>query len=677
MRSVKELTLEIQKDYSLIQSRMEASGYVEYFTAKTKKQIDEELLLLQKDRTCKSDSIDAFPFLEGFKAEQIGKILRDEPYNVNFLEGFRCALNIIIDDKTSGVSMREKIHEFIEEPDRFGTESVNGFALKSGLDTNASTSHVNSHRKKKIDCLVLKCPRNPFKSTEMVHEMIVCLEALNKLRALDPPVMNFSYGYESFTCGGPIAGKNKKVVEWCLPGSTQVAYALYENVYNPIPMSNVKNGKEFILYYIHCVLGLKIANELYDFTHYDAHHENVLLMDYSNKSFYVEFNFNGKRIFVKSKGRIPMFIDYGMSHIKVTSETNNVINCGIIDPNGGFAAMGIPSDQSNCMSDTYKLVCMVMTFTNKKDVKDMCRKILGYFYGKLEITVSEMNYIMAQQWNARFHIPKNIIDPSWNMTDLAIHCITIAVNLNKDYVVSIRPKNVLGCGEFCRSKEQSLKMISEDNINIPTAFDLYETRNDPIFQELLSRFQSNPQATYNFEELKMQPFLTTNYNEKFYPVKDDQKFIYSHKDTIMKSIVNIAKTLEDLNNLNKNIEYIKLCHNYQPNLFRMLLTRLIQKQDYIMSKILTIFDYIISGQNILAKIVFGVNKSEYTSDEISLAQKHNLYDLSATYNDVLGIMRLLANNQNQVLQVEPNVELQKSNEKSTSFYGKLKNYFGF
>jgi hypothetical protein len=637
MLSVQQLSENIQIYDSQSGQRRSTDGYIDHSSIRTLEQVNYENNLLNQDRSCKSDMYEAFPFLEGLQLDILGEKLKDEVYNGDVLEAIRCALNIIIDNKeTNNISIREKIHELISNPVRFGTSSVNGYALKTGLESAANHT-FNNHLKKKVDLFVLKCPRNPYKSLEMVHEMVVCLEGLNKLRSLTPPVLHFSQGFDSFKDGVPIVGNNKQTSAWSLPGTSQVSYALYESVYNPMPIGEVKSAEDCLLYITQGILGLKAANEVCDFTHFDAHHENGLLMDYSDDPFYIEYNLNGKTYFLKSNGKILMFIDYGMSHIK----TSEGVDIGIIDPNGGFNSMGISSTESNYMSDPYKLICMIMFVTEVPEVKEMCRKMLGYFYGKPEISVKEMNHITSHQWDTRFHIPKELVNPAWNMTDLIIHCFRLAKSLNRKNVTTKRPSNVIGCGEVCRSRRETLKQISSVSIPIPSPFDLYENKDLPIFNDLLRSFSTNPQASKELEEAHLSKFFTHVYNNRLSSIIDDPKIIKKHKNMYYESVVKIAKIIEDVYELNNHIKYIQLCNQYQPTIFNELLVKTIRLRNDLHLKLNHVKTMIATGREILMKIVYIEIKDIYESREIERAQKSELYPLCDIYMQAYGALNAL------------------------------------
>lgn len=619
MLSVTELTDAIQQLKLEGDERRKTKGYAKSFRKKAKDQINYELRKLEENRLCRVGDKKSFSFLEGLSRDAITEKLENEFYSYSVMEAFRCSLNIILDSTDDPESLRQRMHEFIGSIKRFGSESVNGYAMK------ASIENVNSHVKKAFDMFVLKCPRSLFKSHEMVHEVLIGLEGLNEVRKKCP---NFSYVYDSFKGGAPVINKDKEVVGWSMPGAPPVSYAVYENIAKAIPINDVESGNEFLLLYMQCILALIIAEDECDFTHYDAHGENVLLKPVSMSSFYIEYPIDGAPVWLKSNGRISTFIDYGMSHIK----TKDGRHIGILDTDGGFDSNGIKSDQSNVLSDAYKLVCMVMTMTKVQSVKDTCKFILGYFFGKFTITDEEMAFIINRQWPVRYHVPLELTK-QWSMRDLFVYCTVMALELSPDNVMLEKPDNVLGDG-YKPALKKEITSISSLQIDVPSSYNVYGSKGNPEHDSIVASLKRNPQAVADKEANELEKYFNFTYEDMYYAIPSEVSQIESNQYLLTESIIHIAQLNDTLFKISQEIEYLTYCEMICPGFFGDLITKLTAKKNQITVSLMSKKASIMAGSKILDKIVFGFVDRAATETETEIASKHPLYVLCDTYKGV-------------------------------------------
>lgn len=619
MLSVAELTNEIERLGREGETRLKTPEYENIYRKKSKAQIDYELEKLSADRLCHAGDKTAFSFLEGLNKEQIRTKLETEFYNHGVMEAFRCSINVILDSSDGEESTRERMHEFIGEISRFGAESVNGFALKTSL------GDVNNHIKKAFDMFVMKCPRSFFKSHEMVHEIMIGLEGLNEVRKKCP---TFSYVYDSFKDGAPITDKDKNVVEWGLPGSAPVSYALYENIANAIPINDVENAEDFLLDYMQCVLALIIAHKLCDFTHYDAHGENVLLKFVSDEPFYIGFDVDGIITYLRSSGRIASFIDYGMSHIK----TRDGRHIGILDTDGFFDSCSIKSDESNVISDAYKLVCMVMTMSDKQDVKDMCMLILGYFFGKHVISEDEAKIITTRQWPARYHVPKELTS-NWSLEGLFEYCKVMALEFNHKNVLYIKPGNVLGNGYMPTLREE-IKLVSTFTVEVPSAFEVYGSKGKVEHEKMVNSLKNNPKAVLIKETSELAKYLDFEYDDVYYALPTQEAKIKASLSVLTENIAHIAHLVEILYEMTQEIKYLEYCDSICPDVFNKLIAKMKSKKAKIVKSLFVKRASIKTASERLDNMVFGFSGRQPTESETEQASKHLFYSLCDTYKNV-------------------------------------------
>lgn len=642
MLSVAQRTRKIEQAVSRAYQSRTANKISE--SERTQSQIVYELGKLHEDRICHTEEQAAFPVVVGLKEEELSNLLKEKIYDRNLFEAMRCSINIIVDDDKSQDTIRNRIHHFLDEPVRFGTESVNGFALKS------SVGGQNNHLKKRFGVLVMKAPREPQKSHEMVHEIIIGLEGLNEVRKVCP---HFSYVYDSFKCGAPVTDSSKAVREWCLPGSSPVSYAMYENVSDPITFDKVDNAEDMLLNYIQVLFGLRTANKMCGFTHWDLHHQNALLNRYSTQPFYIPEDYDGVKVYIRTNGRIFQAIDYGMSSIR----TKDGRYIGILDENGGFKSMGIRYNEENIISDAYKLVCMVMKFTTNESVMLMCRIILGYFYGKADkdtireiknnrevyISEEEAVYINTKQWNSRFHIPKEATE-GLVFDNLLDYCLTLAETLYPGSILFDKPERVLGCDGICDTIVGNLKEISEISVDVPSAFDLYQNIDNTVHDDFKRKLLSNPRAVLAKEVDNAQKYLTYKPYNTLFNIPDSanhtKKNISILSDDIAGHSENINKLYELIENI-KALDHVRSLLGDKAVLFDDLYNRCLEAKNELL-RIVNVYKTNISvGMNKLKRYVFGFNNREPTTGEIERVSEEPLFGLYDTYKNVLGPMNKL------------------------------------
>ena len=644
---------------------------IDVFTKKILDQSRLESAILVQDRNCKTTVVQEeksfYSVMETIDYENVANLLRTDFFDANVMEKFRCIINSILDSSNGEESMRDRIHEFIKGMIRFGTHSVNGFALKTSL----RRKHIES----KYDMFVLKCPRNPFKSREMVHEVCIGIEGLNDLRNLCP---NFSYVYDSFSGGTPVVGENNQVVEYDLPGVVTVSYALYENVGNSVDLTeeqkrlalgtiafgDVSDPVELVLCYLQVVLALRIANTTCDFTHYDAHNENVLLRRFNFDEFYIKYQMDeefavkagfpdshDRTIYLKTKGRIATFIDYGMSHIV----SKNGDHLGILDVNGYFNSLGIKNDESNYMSDPYKLICMLMYFTKHADVKTACLRVLDYFYGRNhhnQLTQSDASEIGASQWDGRFHVPKEVCKAhNWSMSGLFRHCMQL---VPAGSIVFDKPNLVLGDENY---KPINTRMRFSE-LPIPTCFDLYNSKDTHAHRKLIITFFANIDTAFEKEVDIVGQYINYTVNGSFVSFRHlyDERHENKSKIDLTRQISLQGEMCEFYFDIIENLKYL----NYTLTLFQIymsdlsdedlaanvatieaervkfaeLIHMLSLKADEIKTILLSHKCDIKIGLETLCRKVFGM--SVFDTNATSATQRSSFYELCSLFNDVYG-----------------------------------------
>ncbi len=575
-----------------------------------------------KDRYFKDGKVNSIPFLENVQWQEIfekelvglGKTcklntsilsnidrdiladkLQNDFYDPNFMEQMRCVINLILDANGEGgkLSERERIHAFFRDPKKFGADSVNGYAIRSQIS--------DRHTKYTSDLIVMKCPQNPTKSSELVHEVSIGL-TLNKLRKFIP---NFSYVYDIFSCSSPVVDpNNKKIILWCTNDENAVAYAVYENISNSLPFKDwavkpktntlnkdlitftnflpelktqrnrkleskeIKNissevnrlkVNESILYYLQIILALNLANEKCDFTHYDLHDDNVLIRHYRDTPFYIEYPFEEEKIYLLSPGGVATIIDYGMSHVQTSNNKDKTKhNVGILDKTGYFSVVDVYSDRSNVIGDAYKLLCFLMYRSlqdNNTLFFNIGRKILSFFYQKRdepykELSMDDALLIIYQQKEYYFYLPF-VSEFELSLVLLTEHTLSVYKSEFPDYAdrVILKEKpdisSLFGCDGKCPTKREIFDDIHFGITKIPTFFEVYDSKNNKNHSRMVANFIKNFEGSLSNEiselkevvNFKLQPVYNFPHINN---VAEVENFILTNRNFLVSGVDTVA-----------------------------------------------------------------------------------------------------------------------------------------
>ena len=576
--------------------RLHFDGILGYFDAKTdafrkklvdsksfrdfvRDQIDFENDVIEKNRLC----VGTTSKLSNLHREVLYQKLTREFYDSTFMEEMRCVINLILDSTGTGgqLSERERIAEYIRGSKRFGAPSVNGYALRSTI-SDRPDRYVG-------DLIVMKCPQNPEKSNELIHEVAVG-SVLNKLRSLVP---NFSYVYDVFSCSSPLIDpKNKEVLLWCTTDRNAVAYAIYENINDSLPLIewsspyklgtkasglktlqpssdlNKLKANEFLLYYLQILFALNIGNIECDFTHYDLHNENVLVRNYDENPFYIEYPYQKSKLYLLTPGGIATIIDYGMSHVKIKGK-----DVGIIDNNGFFSTLDTYANQSNIITDAYKLLGFSMFEALKSNNNFLFRiltRILSVFYQNpnsskfVELTLKESQIIILDQREFYYYLPMTT-EFNISLSELIDHINVVYREEFPEFadlfILFEKPGNTFGCNGSCPSKDRTVKEIGLGITKIPTFFEVYDGRNSSDKEILIRNIKEHFDASYQNELQDLQSYLTFtagpfNMILRRRSSEETIMFLKNNEDMLIQGIDNVAKVVNVYVELNYHKTWI-------------------------------------------------------------------------------------------------------------------------
>jgi len=562
--------------------------FVTYFESKSKEKLSPESvkgfqdftnsqIQIEKNYTSETKiCYDRTSDLSGLNKDELILKLQTELYDINVMNSMKCIVDLIINPKgpDGKLSEKERIHEWVRNPKRFGSPSVNGYAIRSDIsDTNTYTG----------DTIVLKCPQDSSKSTELVHEVAVGF-TLNPLREFIP---NFSFVYDVFSCSSPVVDpNNKEILLFCVNDINAVAYAAYENINNSVPFEDwvtVTDTTEFILYYLQVLLSLSFAHKKCDFTHYDCHAGNVLIRKYSDESFYLPYEHRGQTVYLLSLGGIATFIDYGMSHVQIKEN----INVGLIDPNGNFAQRyDVYPDRSFVISDAYKLLgFMIAGAINARNNNLILvgSKLLEFFYGPL--TIEETIQIITKQIEYYFFLPEVFPDDIaasisarripgflssstrdlFPIEDFIDHVMNVysqidAINAPLLFTYN-KPDVIFGCRTNCKTAVQDVEEIGLGLGPVPTFFEVFDARNEFDNKKIINNLATHFDNALEQEKTELHAFL--NYSAspvysfpKFRTLEESYNFLNISFDLLSKGIDDIAVTYQTVFNLETHSKII-------------------------------------------------------------------------------------------------------------------------
>jgi hypothetical protein len=220
-------------------------------------------------------------------------------------------MNAIQNSMNNGV-MNPVIAKWFTDLMLFAPPSQEGILLKGGI-------------KYLGDTIVVKISKN--KSVSLIHEFVVGL-LLNNLRASIP---NFMYVFGGFNCGEPKLDKNLKIENLCsTPGNT---------IYLVTEMINGKSLRETLSdvdlnivdlysYTFQVLLSLQMAQDTYEYCHYDLHLDNILIRVMRDKKNieYRTVNSETRPSFWINTEKIATIIDYGYSRVTYNGKSYGIQN---------------------------------------------------------------------------------------------------------------------------------------------------------------------------------------------------------------------------------------------------------------------------------------------------------------------------------------------------------------
>ena len=293
--------------------------------------------------------------------------------------------------------------------------------------------------------LIIKTP----KKSSLLRELLIGKYGTNSLRKYIP---NFSYLYGYIECSLPLFGNQNNV---CLNIGEKNLYLFYEfiegislknyiELYTKTKTINYKIIEEILS---QIFLSLELAYEKIDFTHYDLHIGNIMIKELKNP---VSIHYKTSRhdLYVNSQ-YIPIFIDYGMCHIRYAGKNIGTITKQINIKNS-----------SNPIYDVFKILGFlknIVPFTT-------------FFGNEYEFTDNYFSYFGNRKFNDFMNyflgeVTQNIITskPRFSILNCDMGCV-------ENVSVIERPKMVNIVDRYIFDNENGIKKMDnlQDLLNIET-----------------------------------------------------------------------------------------------------------------------------------------------------------------------------------------------------------------
>uniref|UniRef100_A0A6C0BF45 Protein kinase domain-containing protein n=1 Tax=viral metagenome TaxID=1070528 RepID=A0A6C0BF45_9ZZZZ len=626
-------------------------------------QVSFEKDFLTNSRICSHDGKKSFlgitnADISGIKHDEVIKNLQYKFYNYILMEEFRCMINTIIDISDGKQSERQRINTYLSELKKFGEPSAYNYALKGDIKSQ-DYGDRKKHSTFKGNMVVIKCPREPAGSKELIHELVVGVAATNKLRMYVP---NFSYVLDAFTCSGTTVNNyTKEVIDFCTSDTESVAYVIYENIDNATPlgklaasqMSEIDIAKNFLKYLMQMALSLNLAEILYGFAHRDLHTENVLLRKVSEDPFYIPYSHMGEIVYVESPGSIATFIDYGMSHIKVENHNGENIHLGKLDSSGFFENIGISSKDSYTIADLYKIICFFIRKALENDKKILASYVSsllgGYFY---DLSISKDNFfsmneddilfLITTQWDSRYHIPREIVnEKEWNITDFIEYLNIFNQEIFKEVLLKKElpiEERVFGFFEECPPPEVTRDELNIHIANIPSVDVFIENPNN---EEVKSRIFSNINTVIQNEKLDMSTEINDKNHRGFFNIPENEETAKKEIGIYIESIQNLNSLASVTVKLHNRIQKYSYCldkfgegkkKDDINKLFKDLILKATKAYDKNKEYVLRIKDHIRQNYRTLQLFIFGSERdTPLTEKEVEKYNPNIFYDVYTKY----------------------------------------------
>jgi len=408
--------------------------------------------------------------------EGIKSAMGEQFYNPEVMKAAACAIDAIfygIPDSQGTISLNEAIRNYLTDLKTLSSGI-------QGVTAKAQIKDVN-------DMCVVKFPKHGA-DDDLRHELFVTTVngGINSLREGEDGVPNFAYVFGGLRGPMPAVDPDtKQIVSWFSDMEpTSVPYILMENIspaVNGVEYIKTATVKQALSMYFQAIFALNYAHRKIDFTHYDAHNENLLMRDISKSgmgsNFVIPYTTANGNVFYVWADRVATFIDFGMAGIR-----------------HGGTYFGIPqvkwirnaqyNDHSWPLHDAYKLLMFLIMDAQEAGNRPVMNELakIFRFFNKTEdpfkVALFKPSGDKTSQWYHRFSLPYTDKNTQFTLTDLLRYMFG-AVD-HKGVVFKTPPTGVkvLECNQCYTFNSISQTIGAENSIPQPkTFFEFYDVGN--------------------------------------------------------------------------------------------------------------------------------------------------------------------------------------------------------
>lgn len=246
--------------------------------------------------------------LTNFRRDLLEKGVKKRYMCYNMMNAVSSIIIQIRSDNTINGTLSPSLSKWITDLIMIGTPSSEGIVFKGGV--------------RFIDnIIVVKVSKN--QDSSLLHEYFIGF-FLNDLRKSIP---NFMYVFGGFICGYPQIS-NFKVKNLCSnPGQTVYLISEFikgETLREKIAQKTITKN-ELFSYTLQVLLSLKIAQERFQYCHYDLHDDNIIIRNIREKKNIEYKSASGNSLWMNTDG-IATIIDYGLSSITYNNKRYGIKN---------------------------------------------------------------------------------------------------------------------------------------------------------------------------------------------------------------------------------------------------------------------------------------------------------------------------------------------------------------
>jgi hypothetical protein len=433
--------------------QMSSSSPQIFFASQEDKEIKEEkeITTLKKllQESCPEVRIKSFATrLSNFYTEEMRNILQREFYNKEALETFGCVISAIT-QQIGGIDKNEKIRNYFTKLSKLG-ETTNAYFL------DATFGSTNSLVQFKVPRKIFQDQRIEDSQTSLLHEAIVTLGALNKLRNEIP---NFLFTYAVFSMGAPLVDpQTPNVITYALPETQDVLCLALESVSPYLSFKDFVKKCSVLEFYkvLFQVLYALRAAQQFNFTHYNLLGENVVIKETELKSLRYKTERGTEYL---TTDRIALIRNFETSYVELLEEN---LSFGI-----SYPAFSIYNDRSFIIYDVYKLVMSLAyeAYAAKNDTLVHEFRYLFRFFNKTET----LEDALEEQKETLYSLPYLTETATTPLDEF----IKYARHLKLDFLGQKQTAELAVCGPCLSTTDTEYKVQLDTNLQPRTYFDYY------------------------------------------------------------------------------------------------------------------------------------------------------------------------------------------------------------